>query len=145
MNYQELTPAQTLQLENEKAKIEKEVTRITYSVEIGSDLAELRKDPKFVKVFEEFYLKEEVVRETMLLSEKYFLEADQRQSLLDGLISKAYLNDWMTATISMESLSASRLVEHKTRLKEIEELLSRGVPETIDVEVTPPEGTPNVR
>ena len=145
MNYQELTPAQTLQLENEKAKIEKEVKRITYSVEIGSDLADLRKDPKFIKVFEEFYLKDEVVRETMLLSEKYFLEADQRQSLLDGLISKAYLNDWMTATISMESLSASRLVEHKNRLKEIEELLSRGVPEAIDVEVTPPEGTPNVR
>ena len=145
MNYQELTPAQTLQLENEKTKIEKEVKRITYSVEIGSDLADLRKDPKFIKVFEEFYLKDEVVRETMLLSEKYFLEADQRQSLLDGLISKAYLNDWMTATISMESLSASRLVEHKNRLKEIEELLSRGVPETIDVEVTPPEGTPNVR
>jgi len=145
MKYQELTPAQTLQLENEKTKIEKEVKRITYSVEVGKDLAELRKDPKFIKVFDEFYLKEEVVRETMLLSEKYFLEADQRQSLMDGLIAKAHLNDWMTATVSMEALSASRLMEHDTRLKEINLLLTTGIPEQPALEATPPEGVPNVR
>ncbi len=144
MKYQALTPVQTLQLENEKAKIEKEVKRITYSVEIGKDLAKLRKDPKFIKVFDEFYLKEEVVRETMLLSEKYFLEEDQRQSLLDGLISKSYLNDWMTATVSMEALSASRLAEHATRLREINSLLTSGIPETL-VKATPPEGVPNAK
>jgi hypothetical protein len=144
MEYQELTPVQILQLENEKDKIEKEVARITYSVEIGKDLTELKKDPKFIKVFDEFYLKEEVVRETMLLSEKYFLEADQRQSLQDGLIAKAHFNDWLSATTSMEALSASRLIEHANRLREINDMLTRGFPLIAD-EATPPEGVPNGR
>jgi len=142
MNYQELTPAQTLQVEKEIEQINKEVKRISHSVEMGEVLADLKTDPRYVKVFEEFYLKDEVVRETMLLSEKYFLEADQRQSLLDGLISKAYLNDWVNATVSMKTLSASRLVEHENRLRELNEMLTIGYPELTE-EATPPEGVAN--
>jgi hypothetical protein len=142
MNYQELTPEQTLQVEKEIEQINKEVKRISHSVEMGEVLADLKTDERFKKVFDEFYLKDEVVRETMLLSEKYFLEADQRQSLLDGLVSKAYLNDWINATVSMKALSASRLVEHENRLKELHEMLTVGYPELTE-EATPPEGVAN--
>ena len=144
MNYQELTPGQTIALERERAKITKEVERINFSIDIGETLTELKEDPRYIKVFTEYYLKDEVVRETMLLSEKYFLEADQRQSLLDGLIAKAHFNDWTTATTTMKSLSEGRLKEHDLRLKEIHALLTAGVP-MIEAEVTPPEGVPNVR
>jgi len=142
MNYQELTPAQTLQVEKEIEQINKEVKRISYSVEMGEMLADLKTDERFKQVFDEFYLKDEVVRETMLLSEKYFLEADQRQSLQDGLISKAYLNDWINATVSMKTLSASRLVEHENRLRELHEMLTVGYPELTE-EAIPPEGVAN--
>jgi hypothetical protein len=102
------------------------------------------KDPRYIKVFTEYYLKDEVVRETMLLSEKYFLEPEQRQSLQDGLIGKAHFNDWTRATVTMGSLSEGRLREHAIRLKEIHEMLTAGVP-VIEAEVTPPEGVANGR
>ncbi len=145
MNYQELTPIQELQAKKEVENIKKEVERIEYSVKVGDTLEELKKDKRYIEVFDEYYLKEEVIRETMLLSEKYFMEADQRQSLQDGLISKAYFNDWVKATVSMKTLSASRLVEHANRLKELDTLLSMGIPAAIPGEVTPPEGVANVR
>ncbi len=144
MKYQELTPLQVVQAEKEIQNIKKEVTRIEYSVEMGKMLTELQKDDKWKKVIEEFYLKEEVVRETMLLSEKYFLEPDQRQSLQDGLISKAHFNDWVNATTSMQALSASRLIEHENRLKELNRMLDVGYPAQL-AQVTPPEGVANVK
>jgi hypothetical protein len=142
MKYAQLTPEQTLQAQKEVEHIKKEVDRIKYSVEIGETLADLKKDERYKKVFDEFYLKEEVIRETMLLSEKYFLEADQRQSLQDGLIAKAHFNDWVNATVSMQTLSASRLAEHENRLRELNDMLVNGYPLMVE-EATPPEGVPN--
>ena len=144
MTYEQLTPEQTLQAEREIANIKKEVERITYSVEVGELLADLKTDKRYKKVFDEFYLKEEVVRETMLLAEKYFLEPDQRQSLQDGLIAKAHFNDWVTATVSMKTLSASRLVEHEQRLRDLNSMLTSGIPVALE-QITPPEGVANER
>ena len=143
--YQELDKAQTTAAELELAKIKVEVERIEYSIHIGEVLLELREDPKYVEVFDEYYLKTEVIRDTMLLAEKYFMDADQRMSLQDGLIAKAHYNDWVKATVSMGALSASRLVEHTTRLKELETLLSVGYSMEATKVVTPPEGLPNVK
>ncbi len=143
--YQELDKAQTTAAELELAKIKVEVERIEYSVHIGDVLLDLRKDDRYKEVFDEYYLKTEVIRDAMLLSEKYFLEPDQRQSLQDGLIGKAHFNDWVKATVSMGALSASRLVEHMARIKELETLLSVGYPMEATKVITPPEGLPNVK
>jgi len=145
MNYQELTPEQIAVTERELAKIKDEVARIEHSVEIGEVLADLMTDDRYKKVFDEYYLKTEVIRDTMLLVEKYFLEADQRQSLEDSLISKSHFNDWTKSTVSMGAISASRLVEHTTRIKELETLLSIGYPMQPAQAVTPPEGVANVK
>ncbi len=139
MEYQELTPEQAMQLENEKNKIERETTRIEKSLDIGETLKDLMTDDRYKKVFDEFYLKDEVIRETMLLSEQYFLDKDQRQSLQDGLIAKAHFNDWVTSTTTMGTLSLGRLQENANRLKEIETMLDVGYP-IQNAEVLPPEG-----
>jgi hypothetical protein len=144
MNYQELTAEQTLATQKEIDNIEIEVERITRSIEIGKTLEDLKQDERYKKVFDEYYLKDEVIRDTMLLVEKYFLEADQRQSLQDGLIAKSHFNDWVKATTSMEILSVSRLLEHENRLKVLRSLLSVGYP-LLAEEVTPPEGVANVK
>lgn len=144
MKYQALTPEQIESLDRELENIKKEVKRIKYSVEIGDTLKELKKDPKYKKVFDEYYLKEEVVRTTMLLAEKYFMEADQRQSLQDSLIAMSHFNDWTKATVSMGTLSAGRLVEHANRIKEINNMLASGIPIDVEQIPLPPEGVPNV-
>jgi hypothetical protein len=143
MEYQDLTPEQTIDAEREIAHIKEEIARIEHSIEIGEVLLDLKKDDRYKKVFDEYYLKDEVIRDTMLLVEKYFLEADQRQSLQDSLIAKSHFNDWVKATTSMQTLSAGRLAEHEERLKQLDSLLTVGYP-LLENEVIPPEGVANV-
>jgi hypothetical protein len=142
MTYQELTPDETFAAKKEIDNIQAEVDRINRSIEIGETLEDLKKDERYKKVFDEYYLKDEVIRDTMLLVEKYFLESDQRQSLQDSLIAKSHFNDWVKATVSMKMLSRSRLLEHENRLRELKDALAVGFAMVTD-EVTPPEGTPN--
>ena len=143
MKYIELNAEQTLEVERKLENAKIEVTRIEHSIVIGQTLAELKKDPKYIQVFDEYFLKDEVIRDTMLLTEKYFLEENQRMSLQDSLVSKAHFNDWVKATTSMATLSASRLAELHLNIKELETVLTVGyaIPEE---DVTPPEGVPNV-
>ena len=142
MEYQDLTPEQTIEAEREIAHIKEEMERINHSIEIGDILLDLKKDERYKVVFDEYYLKDEVIRDTMLLAEKYFLEADQRQSLQDSLIAKSHFNDWVRATTSMQTLSAGRIAEHEERLKKLESLLAIGYP-LLENEVIPPEGVTN--
>jgi len=142
MIYQELTEEQTLSTKKEIDNIEEEIKRIEHSIDIGETLEDLKQDERYKKVFDEYFLKDEVIRDTMLLVEKYFVDADQRQSLQDCLIAKSHFNDWVKATVSMKILSKSRLLEHANRLKELKDLLSTGFP-LLEETVTPPEGVAN--
>jgi len=137
--YQKPTAEQELQLRKELVNIEKDVVRLDKAIHIGNVLTDLKEDSRYKEVFDEYYLKDEVIRTTMLLSEKYFMEEKHRQSLEDSLISYSHFNDWVNATVSMELLSSSRLEEHRQRKEEINQILSSGylVEET---EVISPEG-----
>ena len=137
--YQKPTPEQELQLRKELENIEKDVIRLEKAIHIGKVLADLKEDDRYKEVFDEYYLKDEVIRTTMLLSEKYFMEEAQRQSLSDSLISYSHFNDWVNATVSMELLSKSRLEEHRQRKEEINQILSSGYA-IIDTSVVSPEG-----
>ena len=144
MKYQALSKEQDASLRLELEKIKKEVTRIQHSIEIRKTLTDLRTDERYKKVFDEYYLKDEVVRTTMLLTEKYFMEDNQRMSLQDSLIGMAHFNDWVNATMTMGSLSAGRLVEHHNRVQAINDMLNKGVVLVDGQLPVPPEGVPNV-
>jgi len=140
---QNLSTKEIFLLNKELVSTEKEIARLTKSIKIGETLTDLRKDKRYQEVFDEYYLKDEIIRESLLLTDTYFMDDKQRQSIQDGLIAKSHFNDWVNANSSMGTLAKGSLQVKRARKVEIDRLLSDGYVEVSTSEVLPPEGVAN--
>jgi len=86
-----------------------ESTDNTYWVEQAKALEQLEKDPNFIKVVLDGYLKDKAIRGTSLLATDYVKANGLRTDVMEGLIAISALEDHLKVIKNMGNIASQNL------------------------------------
>lgn len=125
--------------EIEIKKLEDVIVKMEENVELSKAFKRLKEDEDFKLVFEKHYLKDEVVRTTMLLADQHMVEEKHRVTLQDSLTSYSALNSWFNHLLTADVFMSKEIITAKNRIANIKTAINPDI--TIAASDTiPPEG-----
>jgi hypothetical protein len=103
-----------------------EIDRLKKMMAHSDAYLRLKENDDFKFLFEEAYFKDEAIRYTGLLAEKYYAEKGKREEITDSLQSISMLQSWFRNLETIHSLASNKIKESEENIAAHRELIAKG-------------------